>query len=150
MKFFSLQALVRTLSLSLALVVGLSVLGCDSNELNKRPDRWVGNWKQTDGENNFEGNAIFALSLSRDEVKTTERAGCTTRTMEVTNVEVEEEGSSGSPNLANITLGNGDVYELRVRPNGESLVVNFSDDRREVYASADDSKTTEEIVVGCP
>ena len=124
--------------------VSLLLAGCDSSGSDEDPDRWVGNWKQTDGEG-FEGDANFAISLSREQVKTTERADCTTRTMNVTNVEIETEGDK-----ATITLEDGGVYELTVQPNANRITVDFPDGRSEFYASADDSKTTEEIVVGCP
>ena len=150
MQSISLNTFFRTLSF-LLLAVGLLVVGCDSGGSSGDPDRWVGNWKQTDGETLTGGDANFAISLSKEEIKTTERADCTTRTMEVTNVNVKSEGNSGSVNIVDITLGNGDVYELRVPPGGGDLLrVFFPDGREESYAPADDSKTTEEIVVGCP
>lgn len=132
MQTLSLRALLRTLSLSLFVVVGLSVVGCDSGGSNGGSPNWVGNWKDSEGK--------IALSLSKDEVKEAEvfNGFCRVFESNVTNI---------NGNTITVQKDDGPAeFTIEEASNGELTFSSTEFDGRQTLQSADDNKTVKQIL----
>jgi hypothetical protein len=88
MQILSLRTLVRTLSLSLLVIVGLSVVGCDSGGANGGGPDWVGNWRVIE-ENGESPSNPRIFSITESEIESVSDLGevCEVERWSVDNIE---------------------------------------------------------------
>jgi len=129
----SLRTFLRTTLVCSLLTVGLLVVGCDSGGSNggSGPD-WAGNWKQTDDS----GNATFAISFSKSEIKEVEAGNCNVMTDNVTDVSNGNEVTDETGRTAKLVVLDSGNMEVRNPSNGSVFTT---------YEPADDGKSIKEI-----
>ena len=143
MQILSLRTLLRTLSLSLVVVVGLSIVGCDSGGSNGSESSdspaWVGNWKRDSEEDLVESEARSYTKEGFVTVQSDTDGECNKYNISIDDV------SEGNLISYENTIGASTERRLKVSDDGSTLTVDQPEGGSVTWQSADDSKTLEEI-----
>jgi hypothetical protein len=130
MQTLSLRTLFRTLTLSLLVVVGLSVVGCDSGGSNGGPE-WTGDWTLTSSDGTEIPEGRIFISLTKDEVVNISKNGSNVNceTEKITNIDgneiTTEDEETGDEATGTLSVSDG------------TLTVSF-EERTDKYTSVDD------------
>lgn len=133
----------RGLAFSLLLVLAVSFSACGIFGSDGGGPDWTGNWKAASTQ------VGFAVSLSKDQITTLNDFDCEPRTLEVTDIQTNEDGPD-EISVREGTLRNEILVQVTER-DGETVLeyTDASSGSTSVYVNADDDKTLAEIVTDC-